>query len=281
MDIRQSSLYASFLTKINWQIKKIDHCYIFIKNIPFYGKFAKLQRIPPPIPFNKIASFITKEKIKKIIIEPNAYENFFLKEKFLKNGYQVNPSPYLPTKTILINLKPSQEQIFKSFHQAKRRAVRKAQKNKVFVEISQDIHPFIKLKAKNFFPLGFLLSKEIQALWQTFYPHHALLLTASSSLIKSPKKILAAILLLFWQKKAHYWLAVSTKEGNQLAAPSLLVWEALKIAKNKGCTLFDFEGIYDPRFHQATQSWQGFTKFKQGFNGKEVNYLGSFYLTSQ
>lgn len=263
MDIRQSSLYSLFMQKIGWQAERIGKWNIFIRNLPLLGKIAKFQRIIPPIPFKQLTNF------KSIIIEPDLPPNKILEENLTAFGYKVNKSPYLPTKTILTDLKRTDDEIFKSFHKATQGAIRKAQKNNVTVEVSTNIEAFIKLKTTYLFPIGFLMAKEIRALWKTFYPSNASLLLAPG----------AGILLLFWEKKAHYWLAASTKKSNQLAAPSLLVWEALKLAKQKGCTVFDFEGIYDERFHNATKNWQGFTKFKQGFSKKELTYIGSFIKT--
>lgn len=260
MDIRQSPLYTSYMQKIGWDVVKIQDSFLYVRNIPLIGKIAKYQRVIPPIPFNQLKSF------KPITIEPDSKPDRILEAQFLANGYKINNSPYLPTKTILINLKRSENEIFNSFKSSTRRAIRRAQKNNVTVEISNNIETFIKLKTQQFFPIGFLMAKEIRALWNTFYPKNATLFVAPG----------AGILLLFWDKKAYYWLAASTKEANKLTAPSLLVWEALKLAKKKGATSFDFEGVYDERFHKATKNWQGFTKFKEGFGGREIKYIGSF-----
>jgi len=50
------------------------------------------------------------------------------------------------------------------------------------------------------------------------------------------------------------------------------VWEALKLSRKKGCTQFDFVGVFDERIQNQFQSWKGFTKFKKGFGGKEIYY---------
>lgn len=277
MDIRQSLLYTEFLKKIGWQIKKIGSDNVFIRNIPFYGKFAKLQKITAPIPFDEIAQFSKKEKIRQLIIEPDSLYDQTLETQFYNHGYSVNKSPYLPTKTILIDLNKSEKEIFKSFSEAKRRAIRKAIKNNIEIKESTDIDNFIKLKI-NYFPFfGFLLKKEFRTLWQVFSPKNAILLMAYRfNDLNHQSKALAGILLLFHKEKAYYWLAASDKQGNTLAAPSLLVWEGLKLSKKRGCIVFDFEGIYDERFHKATKNWQGFTRFKQGFGGKEITYSGSY-----
>ncbi|MBU1323407.1 peptidoglycan bridge formation glycyltransferase FemA/FemB family protein, partial [Patescibacteria group bacterium] len=60
-----------------------------------------------------------------------------------------------------------------------------------------------------------------------------------------------------------------TQEGKIKFVPTLLVWEAIKLAKKLGCKRFDFEGIDDKR-------WPGFTRFKKSFGGIEIEYRGSF-----
>lgn len=259
MDIRQSALYASFMRKIDWDVVKIKDSYLYTRNIPFIGKIAKFQRTTLPIPFDQLTNF------KSITIEPDCDPDRILETQSLANGYKINLSPYLPTKTILIDLKRTESEIFKSFGSSTRRAIRRAIKNKVKVIESDNIESFIKLKSSHMFPVGFLMAREIRTLWETFSPSNASLLLTSG----------AGILLLFWKKKAYYWLAASTKQGNAVAAPSVLVWEGLKLAKKRRYTVFDFEGIYDKRYHNATKNWQGFTKFKQGFGGKEKLFLGS------
>lgn len=278
MDIRQSPQYATYLEHIGWQIKKIGKWNIFIRKIPFYGKFAKLQKITLPIPFQKINEFIKKNKIRQLIIEPDSLYNKTLEAQFFAHGYSVNNSLFLPTKTILIDLTMPKNDIFQSFSEAKKRAIRKAVKNNIIIQESTDIGSFIKLKNKYFPFFGFLLKKDLLTLWQTFSLKNATLLLAYKDYnnYKHYSKPFAGILLLFWDKKAYYWLAASNKLGNTFATPSLLVWEALKLSKKRGYTVFDFEGIYDKRYHKATKNWQGFTRFKQGFGGREITYLGSF-----
>ncbi len=92
-----------------------------------------------------------------------------------------------------------------------------------------------------------------------------------TSFARNDTRVLAGVLLLFHEHTAYYWLASATSEGKTLFAPTILVWEALKLSKKKGCTVFDFEGVEDTRFPE-TKSWAGFSKFKNGFGGKEVAF---------
>lgn len=266
MDIRQSPPYARFVEKIGWQVYKIGQAQIFVKKIPLLGNFAKLQR-PEKVPTAAVMkTFYLKKRPFRLLVEPLKERRFPEKDR--------PASPYSPTRTLLINLRPKEKEIFRSFAESKRRAIRRAEKNKILIKISQEIEGFVELKTRDFFPLGFFYRREILALWESFFPQNAQLLLAYEN---GQKKPIAGILLLFWQKTAYYWLAASSQKGKAFSAPALLVWEALKTSKKHGCRIFDFEGLDDPRFPKETKSWRGFSKFKQGFGGKIHDFGRPFY----
>ena len=302
------------MEKMGWTVERVNGCQIFIRQFPLIGSFIKIQRPTPPIPFEKIEKIVKKYRAFKIIIEPQAKSllrggeattstprtvgrsdkheelasEFSLTIKQLRAfGYKRSNSPYLPTKTVQIDLAQPEKKILAQMKKKTRYCLRGTQKSGLTVKESKDIDSFIKLKSSQFFPLGFFVRKDISALWQTFYPENAVLLRATasdagiekltnSSRLRSNNKFLAGILLLFYKKTAHYWLAASTNQGKKLFAPTLLVWEAIKLSKKRGCKIFDFQGIYDPRSHKATKSWQGFTRFKKGFGGEKIEYPGCF-----
>lgn len=280
-DIRQSDRYGLFMQKIGWSVLKVKDIQIFIKKFPIIGSFIKIQRVNS-ISVEEVEKIVKDFGVYKIIIEPTKILKLPKSLKYLNSR-----SSYSPTKTIRINLRQSEESLFNNFTSEKRRAIRRAEKNRVKIKHSEDIQSFINLKLNK---MGFLklilgnsYKKQILALWQTFRPDSSILLLAYSnsyfqiSPLTSkhtshfPPSPLAGVLLLFHDKICYYWLAASTTKGNKLFAPSLLVWEALKLAKKKNCEIFDFEGIEDSRF-KDTKSWSGFTKFKKGFGGEEIEF---------
>jgi len=52
-------------------------------------------------------------------------------------------------------------------------------------------------------------------------------------------------------------------------ANNLMMWEAIKLGKKKGCKIFDLWG---------REEGKGFTKFKEGYNPKIVEFLGTWDL---
>lgn len=277
-DIRQSPQFASLMKDLGWIIESVSGYKVYLRKFPIIGYFAKMPRPQFPIDIPKLVKFfkydqslrIFKFKIAPFVFEddPNARQ---YRNELLSAGLKTENEPFNPTTTILIDLTLPDQKMFDNFSEAKRRGVRRALKNNIIVSVSDDFQSFIEIRKKQYSPMGFMVVSEMKALWNNFFPGNAKLLLAYSDNIP-----LAGILLLFYKNIAYYWYASSLPSGKKLFAPTLLVWEALKLSKKLGCKLFDFEGIYDGRFPKAAESWKGFTKFKEGFGGERKILIENF-----
>ena len=311
IDIRQSPQYADYLKSYGWIIEKAGQWNIFIKKFPLIGSLLKIQRISPPIPFAEIKNLGKKHHAFKTIIEfssgplsPQSPQS-----PLLPQNYKICRSPFLPTKTLVLDLKKSEKEIFDCLPKEKKRLLKRIQEKKEIIIKEGTAEDFIKIKSrglleKNILPLG--VKKEINTLWQSFFPDNIKILIAYQCHSRESRNLykylyrfriptshsfakyrlvpgfagrgksgmtiipIAAALFLFYDKKAYYWQAASTKQGKKLSAPSLLVWEGIKIAKKLKGEVFDFEGIFDERF--PIESWKGFSHFKKEFGGEEINF---------
>ena len=179
-DIRQSARYAQFMQSLGWQVEEIDGIKIFIKPFPLIGATIKIQRADKLPDINKLHKLMKKYHCRSISFEPDlSFQRQMTNDQRLKN-------PYLPTKTILIDLTTSETTIFNRFSEAKRRAVRRAEKAGVVVKGSDDINEFISLKNKTAGLLGFLTTTTLQPLWKTFAPDQTTVLLAYFPVIPSP-----------------------------------------------------------------------------------------------
>jgi lipid II:glycine glycyltransferase (peptidoglycan interpeptide bridge formation enzyme) len=95
--------------------------------------------------------------------------------------------------------------------------------------------------------------------------------------IEDDNKLLGGILLVYSDSVGYYMYACSTKEGKKLFAPTILAWEAIKVARKRGMKTFDFEGIYDERY--PLKSWLGFSRFKKSFGGKIIEFPNTYIKT--
>lgn len=271
MELQQSPLYGKYIETFKWNVLHVDGIQMFYRHIPFVGGLLKIQR---PIHLPKLAKLLPilkTHRVETVAIEPIQTQNvksYTTWCKALGKHVRVNRSVYLPAKTIIVDLTSSEDSIFSRFSEAKRRAVRKAQKMGVVVEESGDIKNLIRVKNKSGGFFGFITTVGIDKLWGILAPRHATVLLAYSK----NRSIIGGILLVFWEDTAFYWIAGATHEGKHVSAPTLLVWEALKVSKKIGAKFFDFVGVWDERTPHDHKDWLGFTKFKEGFGGSNVYY---------
>ena len=268
MELQQSPLYAKYIQSLGWTIIRVDGAQMFYKYIPFTGGLIKIQR-PRTLP--DVSSIIKTYRINTVAIEPHPKQDIQSYKRWctrVSKYCRVVRSSYQPTKTILVDVKPTEDEIFSRFTDAKRRAVRKAIKNGITVEESDDIKNLITIKNKSSGLFGSITTFGVNRFWPIMTPKHARVVLAYTN----NRELVGGILLVFWEKTAYYWIAGATKHGKKLFAPTLLVWEALKISKQHTMKQFDFVGVWDERKAGEHHDWLGFTKFKEGFGGKTFYY---------
>jgi len=271
--LHQSPLFAQFTKNLGWQVILYDGINIFIRSLSFMGTLAKIQRpshLPDPL---ALTQFLKKHKVTKIVAEarheerPDTFSHWYT---ILSKNFSMDRSSYLPTKTIVVDISDSLDVIFARFTPAKKRAIKKAIKNGIYITESNSITDLISIKNKSAGLFGFITTYGMEKLWPVFSKEKKAAIVLARS--NRNDQIIGGILLLFWGDTAYYWITGTTKYGKKLFAPALLVWEAIRISKENDAKQFDFVGVWDERLPKEYDSWKGFTKFKEGFGGKILYY---------
>lgn len=263
IDLRQTEKYASYMRNLGWKVERIQNINYFIRPFFIFGSFMKVQR-PQKIDIKIIVQLQKKHRVFNIIIEPK-HE----KDILHITGYGLrSSSPYLPSKTIHIDLTKSETQLLKEMRHKTRYNIKQAQKKGVEVKVSKDIKLFSDMWKHAKFSRRIMGTKDITELYKAFGKDAYLLLAYKES------ELLAGVVCIHANNIAYYMYAATTEQGKKLYAPTLLAWEQIKLAKRKGNKVFDFEGVYDERF--PLNDWKGFSRFKKSFGGKEVEYPGAF-----
>src|SRR3972149_5030101 len=233
VDIRQSIQYANYLGKIGWTVERVGEINYFVKRLPLVGSIIKLQR-PEEIKIEKIRELAKKYRAFQIIVEPKTE----LDATYLTSlGFKLSKSPYLPTKTLQIDLTKSKKK--KIFPEKPKLIWKKA------VGIKRYVPPLTHLKVLK-------KSFKSRSLFVTYKDAGAIFLTS--------------------ENMAYYWQAFSGKVARKNLYQYKILWEGIIWAKGKGAKIFDFEGIFDERFPK--KEWKGFTHFKKSFGGYEISYPG-------
>jgi len=267
-DLRQTKEYGKFMESMGWKVEKG----MFIKKLSILPwSFIKYQRPEWPVDFKKIERVIKKYKVIQIKVEPNIKVNKEVEKKFLKWGYKKDKSPMLPTKTIWLDLKKSEKDLLKNMHAKTRYNIGKYKQR---VEIirgdkvnKKTLREFYKIyqenaKKQKFWGLKF---KNLVNLFKCFGKKSYLLWAEG----------LGGLIVLINKKTIYYSHNAANKKGRGKFVPTILVWKAILLGKKLRCNRFDFEGISDFRYG-VTKKWKGFSRFKKGFGGNEIKYIGSF-----
>lgn len=264
MDIRQSPQYANYLSKIGWTVERINETNYFIKKIPLIGSVLKIQK-PEEIHLDTIRKLAKKHRAFQIIVEPNLTSaDTAVHNLFIAQGFHLSKSPYLPTKTLQLDLTQTKEEIFNQMKKDTRSTLRTT--NNLKLSTNNDIENFREGWKK---AVG----------WKRYVPPtpHLIALKeafADETLFLSTENGSAGGIFLKTKDTGYYWQAFTNKKGRKQGAQYRIVWEGILWAKRNGAKIFDFEGIHDERF--PNKSWLGFTHFKKSFGGKEVEFPGCF-----
>lgn len=223
----------------------------------------KLQR-PKSFDIGQIERLIKKHKVLQVVVEPeNKNQAIRLKEL----GFKIS-SPFIPSKTVVLQLNKSDKMLYESFAKNTRYAIRKSEN--VAIDETSDFVNFRKCwrSSVNY-------SRQVLSAWKMGHLHKAFgkdcvfLLAGDGS---------AGAIFLVAGKVGYYWYGFANKDGRKSLALYKVVWEGMRWCKSRGATHFDMEGIYDERF--PIDTWIGFTRFKKGFGGRVVRYPGAYHKLS-
>lgn len=216
-----------------------------------------------------------REKASFIRISPLLFENEQNKRIFYDLGFRESPmhsSAY--EATWRLDLNPSEEQLLKDMRKTTRYLIKKTSEN-IDIEIvkssePEDILAYQELtgevsKRQRFVPFSDgLIKNEFEA----FSKYNQALFIFG----KYKGEIAAGALIIFWQGVAFYHQAASIGKFSKFSIPYLLQWEAIREAKRRGCSVYDFWGFTDPRKFPS-HPWAGPSLFKMGFGGFKTEYV--------
>lgn len=275
VDIRQSKEYANYMRSLGWIVVRIDNINYFIRKIPLLGSILKIQR-PKEIRFDVIDRLCHKYGVFQTIIEPSL-TRIGSHELMRSQGYKLAKSTYLPSKTLQIDLTASKEEILKHFKKDARCAIRKG--GGLNIKEYSTPNKIIKFREawKNSVKFDRYVpsAKQLIKLKESYPQNKSLFLTShniSGSIIGGALFTTSSHGNL--KDITYYWQAFTNKEGRALLSQYSLLYQGILWAKKSGYRIFDFEGVYDPRF--PNKSWLGFTHFKRSFGGDEVSYPGCY-----
>ena len=183
---------------------------------------------------------------------------------------------YLPRYTLLLDLTLSEDQLLAQMAQKGRYNLKQSAKAKVTVREGgkEDLAAFYEILKVTGARDGFYHHKE------SFYSHFLNLLEGNAVLYVAEvgDEIVGGVLVAYFGDRATYYFGASSNSHRKAMSPYALQWHAIREAKKRGCTEYDFLGIAPE--DQPKHPLRGVTQFKTRFGGKRVEYHGSRVLVT-
>ena len=268
-----------FIVKNGERAKGFQLTIHHIPNTPWSIGYLPKSHLPQKEVIEELKRIGRENNCVFVQIEPNV-------EQITNFGLRPSLRPLFTKYNFLIDLTKSEEELLAQMNPKTRYNIRVAERHGVLVEERQDDEAF-----EEYLKLYFATTKK-----QNYYGHtpkyHRLLwetlqsddekvandkLSVRLLIAYYQKHPLAAWMLLKLNDTLYYPYGGSSEEHKNVMASNLIAWEAMKLGKKLGCKTLDMWGALGPNA-SPRNPWYGFHRFKQGYGGRLVEYVGSFDL---
>jgi lipid II:glycine glycyltransferase (peptidoglycan interpeptide bridge formation enzyme) len=280
----QSQAWGEFRKEWGNKVVNFDFGQIIFSKVPYsnftIGTFIKGSK-PNKQQLDELKKIAKENKAIFVKIESNYVakdksEIIKLTNLLHKSGCVRGKTLFTPT-SFWLDLTKSEEELLKSFSSKTRYNIRLAQKHGVTViEDNSDkaFEKYLELTRKTVQRQKFYAHSEKyhRLMWQHLHKNltaigqHpiARLLTA-----KYKNEIITTWIVFVWHDFLYYPYGASSDKYKNVMSNNLMMWEAIKLGKRLDLKTFDLWG---------REEGKGFTKFKEGYNPRVVEFLGSWDL---
>ena len=280
--IVQSPEWGKFKTAMGTPAVQVGEIQYTKHKVPFssfyYGYSPKVD--PTKIDWAKLEASLTENNCVAVNFDvPNVIVGSPEAEsavKLLESKCKKSPRDTFAKSNVIMDISPSEEEILSGMHKKHRYNIKYAERNGVTVYEANDqadfdiFYSLLEETAER--EKYYIHSKAYyQTIWEQFSEKglcHILI-------AKHEETPLSAWMLFTYDNTLYYPYGASANQGRNLMASNLIAWEAIKLGKKSGCTMFDIWGAaVNPE--NEDDPYYGFTNFKLKFGGKHVTYIDSY-----
>lgn len=191
-------------------------------------------------------------------------------------AYTYHSSYFQPRVEWFLGLDKTEEEIFQDMHEKTRYSIRTSEKRGIKTElVTEDFEKYFDVfyrlmsttSERNHF--GLHSKKYYENIFRNLSKENSYLLIA-----KFEGKVLAIDVVMVFGGVANYVFGASSDEERTRLPAYLGLWKAICYAKKIGCEYYNFGGITPE--NDDFKGWDGLTKFKKRFGGKEVKHSDFF-----
>jgi peptidoglycan pentaglycine glycine transferase (the first glycine) len=195
-------------------------------------------------------------------------------DEWTQAGWHFAESQVQFRNTALLTLDGTEEDWLKRMKQKTRYNLRLAQREGVIVrEATAAEFPLMyKMYAETSVRDGFVIRSEeyYLSVWKAFFQQGML----SPLLAEVDGQPVAGLMLFMFGNSAWYLYGMSTANHREKMPNYLLQWEAMRVAKSKGCQVYDLWGA--PDVFDESDSMFGVFRFKAGLGAEVLRTCGAW-----
>lgn len=205
-------------------------------------------------------------------VRPQLESNDFSKGVFEQNKFVNAPIHLHAELTSQLDITKPEEKLLANMRKTTRYEIRKA--ISLPVKITATDNPST---IKEFYDLQVLTSKRqkfVPFSYKFLYEQFKVFSQENKALLYSAmyeNKLLAQAFVIFYGQEAVYHYGASTQEGRKYPGAYFIQWEAIKEAKKRKMTRYNFWGVSP--VENAKHRFYGLSMFKRGFGGQDIQYL--------
>ncbi len=162
-------------------------------------------------------------------------------------------------RKLFIKAEKDPELMIPSFDKSTRYNIKYARRKGVSISNEKDIDLFFSLIEKT------ERRQRFKSYPKNYFSRMISNLDSDVILARHKGKVIGSLILVYFGETAIFTHSAFDYHYRKLKATSLMRFEAMKIAKEKGCKLYDFGGVEEDKY-------KGVAKFKEGFGGSKVLY---------
>lgn len=268
MNFLQSQQWFDTKTKLGNKCYSVGNYFFQTTKLPYVKKtIGYMPRVDlKKIDINELIHKAKEANCIFLTIDPENYKQDLDSIEFFNkmNLIVAEGKPIHLQNTVLIDLNKSEEELLASMKQKTRYNLKLAQKKGLNVVISSENVEYEKfvelylttLKRQNYSGRS---KNYLDTVWNEFKGKSVIATVYYNS---TP---LASWFLIAYDNVLTYVYGGSSEEYKNLMGPYLLVWELVKFGKEKGYQYFDLFGV-------KKDLSDGYSRFKSGFGGKQIEY---------
>jgi len=285
----QTAAWASLKAAFGWEAHTVRSgdagAMVLVRRLAPGLKLAYIPRGPVGGRLVKLLPdldrFCKQKSVLALKVEPDARWDEELATELESTGLQPSPQPIQPVRTIVIDLRPDEDEILARMKQKTRYNIRLAARKEIVVRPWNDIAGFASMMDETAARDEF--GAHSQAYYQTaydlFHPDSRCELFAA----EFDRVPVASLMVFAHGSRAWYFYGASRDAHRERMPTYLLQWEAMRWAKARGCERYDLWGIPDEdentlerEFPNRSDGLWGVYRFKRGFGGEVVRSMGAW-----